>query len=307
MVESTLDIVVLPGQAACKPSSISIGIATRGRPAILAETLRGVNAQTRRPDQVVVCYTAPGDIAGLHDTGAKFIIAESGLPRQRNAILDHLSGTDVVLFLDDDFLMAPGYVEATLAALRYDPAIVVATGDLIADGAKGPGFDPVAARVLIEDDLRKPQHDGVIPAKHGYGCNVAIRSDVARAHAVRFDERLPLYAWSEDVDFTHRLGRLGRIVKLQGARGVHLGTKHSRTSGDHLGYSQVANPIYLFQKGSYTLGRAARSVGRNIAANVAKSVWSEPYIDRRGRLRGNIRAMGDILHGRLAPERILEF
>ena len=97
------------------------------------------------------------------------------------------------------------------------------------------------------------------------------------------------------------------MVKLRGARGVHLGIKQGRTSGHQLGYSQVANPIYLFQKGSYTLGRAAGSVGRNMAANLVHSMWRpEPWIDRRGRLFGNARAVGDIVRGRLAPERILE-
>jgi len=289
------------------PSGIAIGIATRGRSDMLRYALAQLASQTRQASRVVVCCTEPADIAGLKGhAGVEFLMAPSGLPVQRNAILDRLGGCDAVLFLDDDFLMAPGYVEVTLAALQADPAIVVTTGDPIADGTRGPGLDPAAARAMIEADLRTPARDDVLPAPHGYGCNMAVRLDVARAHAVRFDERLPLYAWSEDVDFTHRLGRHGRIVKLLGARGVHLGTKQGRTPGRRLGYSQVANPVYLFQKGSYTLGRAARSVGRNMTANLLRSAWSEPWTDRRGRLRGNMRAVADMVQGRLSPERILE-
>lgn len=286
-------------------TGLAIGIATRGRPAILAETLRAIREQTAQPSAVVVCCTGQADVAGLPEGAVQVLTAPPGLPRQRNAILDHLPETQAILFLDDDFLMAPGYVAATLAAMQADPSVVVTTGDLIADGIKGPGLGPDEARRMIAAD--QLHGSAARPTPHGYGCNMAIRADVARAHGVRFDERLPLYAWSEDMDFTHRLGRHGRIVKLQGARGVHLGVKSGRTSGDRLGYSQVANPIYLFQKGSYTAGRAARSVGRNIAANVARSLRPEPWIDRRGRLRGNLRAMADILRGRLSPERILEF
>ena len=295
-----------PIDAASAPRGIAIGIATRGRPAILSETLAQVDAQTWRPTRVLVCHTVPDDVAGLEVSGVEFITAPPGLPAQRNAILDRLTGSDAVLFIDDDFLMAPRYVEATLGAMQSDPGAVVTTGNLIADGIKGPGFSSAEARVMIEADGRAPRCDDVMPAPHGYGCNMAIRHDVAQAHGIRFDERLPLYAWSEDMDFTHRLGRHGRIVKLRGARGVHLGVKQGRTSGHRLGYSQVANPIYLFQKGSYTLGRAARSVGRNVAANLVHSVRPEPWIDRRGRLLGNARAVGDIVRGRLAPERILE-
>ncbi len=288
------------------PTGIAIGIATKGRPGILRETLAQVAMQTVRPSRVLVCCAAPEDVAGLDAHDVEFIMAAPGLPIQRNAILDKLGASTSILFIDDDFLMAPRYVEATLRAMQSDPGVVVATGDLIADGSKGPGLSPAEAQAMIAADGLMPLRGEVVPAPHGYGCNMAIRHDVAQAHGVRFDERLPLYAWSEDMDFTHRLGRHGRIVKLRGARGVHLGVKQGRTSGHRLGYSQVANPIYLFQKGSYTLGRAARSVGRNVAANLLHSVRPEPWIDRRGRLLGNARAVADIASGRLKPERILE-
>ena len=125
------------------PSRIAIGIATRGRCAILAETLREVRAQTRRPDRIVICHTVAQDVAGLeHLPGTEFVASPPGLPLQRNAILDRLGDCDIVLFLDDDFLMSPRYVAATLAAMQGDPTIVVATGDIIADGIKGPGLIP---------------------------------------------------------------------------------------------------------------------------------------------------------------------
>jgi hypothetical protein len=233
------------------PTGIVIGIATKGRPGTLRETLAQVALQTLRPSRVLVCCTAPQDITGLDGPDTDFIMSAPGLPVQRNAILDRLGASSAILFLDDDFLMAPRYVETTLRAMQSDPSIVVTTGDLIADGIKGPGFSPAEARAMIDADGHMPPRDEVVAAPHGYGCNMAIRHDIARTHGVRFDERLPLYAWSEDVDFTHRLGRYGRMVKLRGARGVHLGVKQGRTSGHRLGYSQVANPIYLFQKGSY--------------------------------------------------------
>jgi GT2 family glycosyltransferase len=295
---------------------IAIGIATRGRAEILRETLSEIRSQTRRPERIVICHTGPDDVRGLHDLPddlppPELITSPSGLPRQRNAILDRVADCDALLFLDDDFLMAPRYVEATEAALLAWPDIVVTTGWTIADGARGPGYTPEAARALIRDNSQEGgrQETGLMetwPASHGYGCNMAIRLAAARAHNVRFDERLPLYGWSEDVDYTHRLGRHGRIVKLPGARGVHLGTKHGRTSGVRLGYSQVANPIYLLGKGSYSWSRATGSVARNLAANAVKSLWSEPYIDRRGRLGGNALAFMDLIRGRLDPERVLK-
>jgi hypothetical protein len=36
------------------------------------------------------------------------------------------------------------------------------------------------------------------------------------------------------------------------------------------------------------------------------SVRPEPFVDRRGRLRGNLLAVLDLVRGRTTPERILE-
>ena len=41
---------------------IAIGIATRGRPAILAETLSELRRQRRAPDRVIVCHVGPEDL-----------------------------------------------------------------------------------------------------------------------------------------------------------------------------------------------------------------------------------------------------
>jgi hypothetical protein len=89
-------------------------------------------------------------------------------------------------------------------------------------------------------------------------------------------------------------------------RGVHLGAKGGRTSGVRFGYSQIANPVYLVRKGTVS-GRFAWSLmGRNLVANLAKSLWPEPWIDRKGRLKGNILGLIDWALGRISPMRILQ-
>lgn len=289
---------------------IAVGIATRGRAAVLRETLQQLARQTRSPERVVICHTASDDVIGCEKhAGVELIAASPGLPHQRNRIIEAVSDCDVLLFLDDDFLVSPHYIENTISAFAKDHSIVASTGMPLADGIKGPGIHIADALALIaaDPDERDGSADSdIMPAPHGYGCNMAIRLETARRYDVRFDERLPLYGWSEDVDYTHRLGRHGRIVKLARARGVHLGVKQGRSPGRNLGYSQVANPIYLRRKGSYSWGRALRSVGRNLLANAIKSPWPEPWIDRRGRLHGNALAFADLIRGRMAPERVLE-
>jgi GT2 family glycosyltransferase len=287
---------------------IAIGIATIGRPSILRQTLTELRRQIRPADAIFVCAPSAEDIAGLAATfpAVHCLIGPRGLSLQRNELLRHLAGFDVVIFLDDDFVPCPGYVAAIEQAFAASPEVAMTTGAVIADGICGQELTFAAARDILaaaaSPDGKSRQ---VEDAYSAYGCNMAVRLAVLRAHGVAFDENLPLYAWLEDVDFSRRVARHGRIVKVPSARGIHLGVKSGRQSGVRLGYSQIANPMYLMRKGTYERRRAFSLMARNLIANIVKSLWPEPYIDRVGRTMGNARALIDFVTGRLAPSRIL--
>ncbi len=287
---------------------IAVGIATRGRAAILGETLGELRRQTRAPDRTLVCHVTEADVAGLRERfpEAEFLASEAGLPRQRNRVLDAVRDCDAVLFLDDDFLAAPEWLSVLGRVLRARPECAVATGTVIADGAKGPGIAPDRARAILAADTPPADPLAAEPAFNGYGCNMALRLDPVFAHGLRFDENLPLYAWYEDIDLTRRMLPHGRILRLAGARGVHLGTKAGRVPGVRLGYSQVVNPIYLARKGSFPWNHAVPSAARHVLVNLLKSARPEPEVDRWGRFRGNLRGLRDLATGRADPRRILD-
>jgi hypothetical protein len=130
-----------------------------------------------------------------------------------------------------------------------------------------------------------------------------------RADAIgdtRFDERLPLYGWQEDIDFAARLRPRGRLAATHAFAGVHCGIKTARAPGLPVGYAQVANPLYLARKGTMRAAYSLRLVARNLAANHLKSLGPEPWIDRRGRAAGNRLALRHALFGTLDPTHILE-
>ncbi len=288
--------------------NITIGIATRGRPGILGEVIAELDHQTRPPQGIIVCHVGPEDVMGLTGRfpGVRFITAPAGLPRQRNAILDAAGQADAVLFIDDDFLAGPDWLAVLEQVFAANPDCVVATGTVIADGAKGPGISVEAAREILAADLAPENPLAVAPHFNGYGCNMAFRMVPIREHAMRFDEALPAYAWYEDIDFSRRLLPHGTILRLAGARGVHLGAKIGRQPGRRLGYSQVVNSIYLARKGSYPWSHALRSVGRHLLANGVKSLRPEPEVDRWGRFQGNLRGVWHVLTGQAHPGRISE-
>ncbi|AHK45390.1 glycosyltransferase [Ensifer sp. T173] len=291
-----------------RPVTVAIGIPSCGRRDILSAVLPLIARQTRQPDEIYVCLTSPEDMDPCCTEGLAVrvivIISERGSCRQRNRILA-AAKSDVILFLDDDFLMAPSYVEEVERLFSENDDIVVATGTLVADGIIGPGISVDGGLELIEADERLPKSTQAFrPIYNAYGCNMAVRTGPVREADLAFDENLPLYGWLEDVDFSRMAADLGRVVQSGNLVGVHLGTKKARTPGIKFGYSQIANPIYLIRKDTMSIRHAGVQILRNLVANLVK-VWNpEPWVDRKGRLRGNARAFLDLLTGRLAPRNV---
>jgi glycosyltransferase involved in cell wall biosynthesis/GT2 family glycosyltransferase len=286
---------------------LAVGIATLGRPAVLAQTLERLKMQSRAPDYVVVCAPDSSDFQGAAQAypGLTALKGPRGLACQRNAILRDVQAYDVLVFFDDDFVASPDYLQNVEAIMFDNSDVVMTTGRLIEDGILGPGLTFDAADLLVaKTELGSAPRSEIIDVYNGYGCNMSVRIAPLVTHHVAFDERLALYGWLEDVDFSRQLARFGRVVVAEATRGVHLGVKQGRQPGRKLGYSQVANPLYLIGKGTMSPGRALTLMARNLTANAVRSLRSESWVDRRGRLSGNIRAMLDLVVGRLDPSRI---
>jgi glycosyl transferase family 2 len=289
---------------------IAVGVATAGRRAILNYTLDLIGRQTRPPDALIVCPATPEDLHAELLLRFPFTtsvrLGKRGLTAQRNQILAAASASDVIVFFDDDFFPQLNYLEEIERLFLENVDVVAITGRPIVDGANGPGVEAEAALKLISDDRSAPSDRTVVPTYGTYGCNMAFRMGPIREKGLLFDENLPLYGWQEDIDFSRQLSGAGRIIDAKALRGVHLGTKGGRTSGVRFGYSQIANPVYLVRKGTLSLSFAGPLLWRNVLANMGKSFRPEPWIDRRGRLKGNCLALRDLLTGRIAPQRILE-
>ncbi|EJU11574.1 family 2 glycosyl transferase [Sphingomonas sp. LH128] len=285
--------------------SIHVVIATVGRAQVVQQTVDLLADQTRRADGVLVAAVDPEDVAGIDSARGRtqVLFSEKGLCRQRNRALDALENVaDIIVFFDDDFVPAPNYLASVEALFVAHPELVGITGELRADGVRRGGFSVAEAKAILASPAAPP---AAMRHRHElYGCNMSIRMSAARG--MRFDENLPLYGWQEDIDFTSRLGRKGRQVSTGAVTGVHLGVSGGRTSGKRLGYSQVANVVYLQRKGTMRRDFGYRLMMQNLVSNACRSLWPEPLIDRRGRLLGNIIALLDCLRGRVDPRRILE-
>lgn len=287
---------------------ISVIVATLGRPEVVAQLLDSLATQTRAPAQVVLSVTSPGDLPSDLPEGAVVLTGSKGLPAQRNRGLEAaLTESDLIAFFDDDYLPSSRALEGIAAFFEAHPDIAGANGVLLADGINSAGVSFEDAVALVrEHDARSAEPARVLhELPNGlYGCNMVYRT--AAIGEVRFDETLPLYGWQEDLDFSVQVGRRGRLVKSSAFTGVHRGVKGGRTSGLKLGYSQVANPIYLCRKGTMTWKFGLSLLIRNLIANHVKVFAPEPWVDRKGRLEGNWIALGHLMANRLSPMHIVD-
>ena len=292
--------------------NLVIGIATCGRADVLKETLNDIARQSCLPDKILLSPIDPSkdlDLSDLNELIAQrvqVVTGPPGLTSQRNTILKYLCAKDIVLFLDDDFVMHKLYCQELMKIFELIPEVAGHSGRILADGVNTGGINFEEAVSIVcnySDPVIYKTHD------HGttYGCNMAFRASAIKEHDIKFDENLPLYGWFEDLDFSAALAKKALVINSKQCMGVHMGVKSGRSPGLRLGYSQVVNPFYIAHKGNMTQSDAIRNVTNRVLANLIRSLKPESWVDRRGRLLGNLKGLYDLLLGRSDPKKILEF
>ena len=286
-------------------------ISTRGRPEIVKALVEEIADQTKPPNHVFVVGSRAEDISGIdpNQDGVTILVGRTGLTLQRNDGLA-LAGSrfSYIVFFDDDFVPSRFWLERMTEIFETRPDVAGVTGQVLADGTTTAGVPLNEARGMVRLRDASPADHAVLhdnlPFGSNMGSNMAFRYSALRD--LKFDERLPLYAWLEDHDFRGQIERHGHVVRADALWGVHLGHKQGRMRGVTLGYSQIANAVYLGRKGTVPKPYLAKLATKNVLINIARSFWPEPFVDRRGRLRGNLIALADLARGRAKPERVLE-
>jgi len=238
----------------------------------------------------------------------RVVLGTQGLTAQRNNGARIVpAGTEYVLFLDDDTELAPNYLENMEGLLDQRPEIMVASGVSAADGLR-------IGRALQREEAEAAAREhrcgsGTEPAEGAYGCNMFVRHSILQR--VEFDEGLPKEGWLEDFDFSVRCKRHGEVVWNLGTCVAHLGVQRmTRERGCPVGYSQIANPYYLWRKNVIPSFRKLLASFWLPALRVSlqgtfhgRPPWNVIF-DYPGRLRGNLLALADAARLRLEPSGI---
>lgn len=218
-------------------AKVSVIIPTKNRTEDLACTLDGLLHQTRRPDEIVIVdqSSSPSSELMRFSIPLVYVYAPevSGAAVARNVAMDQATG-DIWLFLDDDVILEPQYVEEILAA--YLPEIAGVSG-IITNYSVPPlsrrMFEALFVRGAFHDDRQRvywyaEQVRFKGPQKvRQFGCGVmSFRADVIRN--LRFDPALTGGSLAEDIDFCARLPRGSKLVMAPNARLIHKRSETGR-------------------------------------------------------------------------------
>jgi GT2 family glycosyltransferase len=272
----------------------AVVIPSTRRPDVVAATLSALRTQTRPADVIVVCVASADDVPrDFAAAGVRVVYSELGSSVQRNAAVASLPGTpELVTFMDDDAVLADDYFENMRQYMDREPEVVLMTGLVIADGIQKGEIDRDAAVQMLGGSH---DTDTVRDTRSAYGCNMTARGWVAASEP--FDERMRLYGWQEDTDFSVRCGRHGRVVHYHGCVAVHLAVGSGRVRGREFGFAQIVNPFYMWRKGTKTGRELSHDWCIYVGANVM-NFRGRDRPDRQGRLAGNLLGLKEVaLHG----------
>lgn len=290
-------------------SMIAVIICTVNRPAVLHDTVVSATSQTVAPLEVIISCPDNTHInaATLTLPGVRLVNSPIGSSIQRNRGAEAIaSSPHLVCFLDDDIELHPCYFENMAVLFKNYPETVLASGRLLADGAKTGQIERDSARQLLAAGQPVSKYiDCPTAIETAYGCNMVVRADVLKN--VTFDETLSLYAWLEDADFSDSCRTYGAIVSWPTATAVHLGVRSGRVSGRRFGFSQIVNPYYLAKKRS-DRPRVVQVIRRYwlpaLVANTIGLIMCDSSTDRAGRLYGNILGLKHVCTGTCDPSAV---
>ena len=250
--------------------SISIIIPTKNREKDLKLTVETLLAQTVVPDQLIIVDQSAGDegrreilsllAAAPQDTRGRIRLnyvydpSITGGAQARNRAMQ-IADCAVWLFLDDDVVLEPDFIEELLATYHRFP-----TASGVSGIVTNYGFPPRAALTWRNLFVRGPFHDDRQPvywnasrlrasapvtvSRFGGGL-MSFRADAIRG--IRFDENLSGVSDGEDVDFCAHLKPRSLLLITPKARLVHNQSPTGR-SQKHWTSREAKSNHYLYHR-----------------------------------------------------------
>lgn len=314
---------------------LAVAVCTYRRAASLTRFLDSMTAQEVFSRQLVIVDASPDDETeravrahkGIADRVASLLYTRvrgelKGLTRQRNFALRRVE-TPWVAFFDDDIVLLPGCFRAMLQAVRGNVADIVGVGCLIVNDREKPKLLWRTRRALgVVSTLRPGRYcrsgmsipwaflgvdTGVFEGDWLQGGATMWRT--ASAVQTGFNQSYSGYSHGEDLEFSLRVRRFGRLVTAAEARVLHLQEAGGRPSAREMGYMTARNAYDIHRR--LLPGRRRRDAawfvyafGVDALVRGLKLAWPRGFRTRWGFISGRFAFLRDLIlsRGRLRDE-----
>jgi GT2 family glycosyltransferase len=244
---------------------VCVIIPTKNRATDLAIAVRSVLGQTVRPTQVVIVDQSSDD-RGFLSVKTEFADAPgvrldyirdtsiSGAAAARNRAMDGATG-DTWLFLDDDVVLEPEFIERLLEVYNSHPEAEGVSGIITnyrpspqplrlwtAIFARGPFRDERQPIYWAAEQLRNAEP---VPVRQFTGALMSFRASTIRE--MRFDPNLTGGSLAEDTDFCWRLSAGALLLIAPRARLAHNRSPQGRAR-DHWLRAHAQASYYLYER-----------------------------------------------------------
>lgn len=307
---------IVPSSPGC-----TVAVCTYLRPTPLARLLDSVLLQDVEPAEVIVVDASPDDfterMVRSHPLAARLgarlsylRVTDSlrGLTRQRNAAL-RLVVTDLVAFFDDDIVLERSCLSEMERVHRSALRPVGVSAYIANASASIPVMWRLRRALFVVPTLRpgtycrsgwsipwaflRPGRE-IVPGDFLPGGATMWHTHLARS--IGFNEQFAGYGSAEDLEFSLRIGRHGRLVVSKGARVEHLHDPTGRPNDYALGYMSAQNSHRIHS--SCLPSRRRRDVAWFWYALVVDSLLRMTAL-ARPTARHTARAASQFLRGRL--------
>jgi glycosyltransferase involved in cell wall biosynthesis len=244
----------------------TIIIPTRNRPASIAKAFLSIGSQMQKPDELIVVDSSDNTttksvcqsfFASVAKDGVRCVYARTcpGLAHQRNIGVS-LATQDVLIFIDDDCILLPDYIQQMSRAFSTLPLDVVGVGGRFQDEfhyriprlkrALLPGGYKSGTLTLSGQHIEEMVdcNSGIRSVCRLSGANMAYRRWLFEYEM--FDEYFAGYGLAEDLEFSIRASRHGRLVVQPKAVLIHEHVAVSREREYVVGRMEIENHTYIY-------------------------------------------------------------
>jgi GT2 family glycosyltransferase len=284
--------------------SLTIIIPTKDRPDEVRRLLSSIIAQDYVPLQIIIVDGGQREVAGIPKEFPSLKIDHirvlpPSLTAQRNAGIRAVSHeSEVVIFFDDDVVLADGALRKMVSFLAGSPAEVGGAGfNLTNETYRRPSVFEILFMVNADVPcmvLRSGFQSRISCLENTSrvdwlpGCAMAWKKDVFRDFM--FDERFSGYARYEEVDFSYRVGKRYDLYIVAEAKAQHLSRVEDTGFSYSLGKMEVVNRLYFVRKNpDLSAALCFWALTGMLANNIIKGVFllQKRYLERaRGNLAG---------------------